>query len=199
MRTSATMQCSLIRSGFFALCAISLAGLCDTAAAASLCVNPKGTGGCYAAIQAAVNNASAGGVIHVKPGTYKEFVTIGKPLSVLGDGAGDTIIDATGLAHGIFVDGFDNPGLNNVTIAGLTVRNAQFEGILVVSASDVIVRDSRVLDNDKTSGLSFTGAATGCPDQPGDQIYENDETGDCGGAIHLIGVANSLIDRKSVV
>lgn len=198
MLLSATMQWSLIRSGFMALCAISLASLCDTAGAASLCVNPKGTGGCYAAVQAAVNNASAGDVIHVKPGTYKEFVTIGKPLSVLGDGAGDTLIDATGLAHGIFVDGFDNPGLNNVIIAGLTVRNAQFEGILVVSASDVIVRANKVLDNDQSQGLSFTGAATGCPDQPGDQVYENDETGDCGGAIHLIGVANSLISDNVI-
>jgi parallel beta-helix repeat protein len=194
----ATMQISLIRSGLIAVCAITLASLCHTAAAAPHCVNPKGTGGCFATIQAAVNSASANDVIYVHPGTYEEFVTIGIPLSVLGDGAGDTIIDATGLAHGIFVDGFDNPGLNNVTIAGLTVRNAQFEGILVVSASDVIVRDSRVLDNDSTSGLSFTGAAMGCPDQPGNGIYENDETGDCGGAIHLIGVANSLISDNVI-
>jgi hypothetical protein len=137
-------------------------------------------------------------VIHVRPGTYKKFVTIGIPLSVLGDGAGDTIIDATRLAHGIFVDGFDNPGLRDVTIAALTVRNAQFEGILVVSASDVIVRNNHILDNDKSSGLNFTGAAMGCPDQPGNGTYENDETGDCGGALHLVGVANSLISDNVV-
>ena len=198
MFSSATMQSSMIRSGLIVVCAVAFGAVCQTASAASLCVKPGGTGGCYATIQAAVGHASAYDVIHVKPGTYKEFVTIGIPLSVLGDGAGDTIIDATGLAHGIFVDGFDNPGLRNVTIAALTVRNAEFEGILVVSASDVIVRNNHILDNDKSSGLSFTGAPTGCPGQPGNGVYENDETGDCGGALHLVGVANSLISDNVV-
>jgi parallel beta-helix repeat protein len=187
------MRFNSIRSVLIAACAVALSAQCHTAAAASLCVNPHGTGGCFTTIQAAVNHASANDVIHVWPGTYKELVTVGIPLSILGNGPGDAIIDATGLAHGIFVDGYDNPGLQDVTIASLTVRNALFEGILVVSASDVIIRDSQVLDNDSTSGLSFTGAAMGCPDQPGNGVYENDETGDCGGAIHLIGVANSLI------
>ena len=194
----ATMQFSPIRSGVIALCAISLGTLCYPAAAASLCVNPRGTGGCYTTIQAAVSHASAYDVIHVRRGTYKEFVTIGIPLSVLGDGAGDTIIDATGLPHGIFVDGIDNPGLRDVTVAALTVRNAEFEGILVVSAADVIVRNNHILDNDKSSGLNFTGAPTGCPGQPGNGVYENDETGDCGGALHLVGVANSLISDNVV-
>jgi hypothetical protein len=198
MFSLATKQSSTIRSGLIVVCAVAFGAVCQTAAAASLCVKPGGTGGCYATIHAAVSHASAYDVIHVKPGTYKEFVTIGIPLSVLGDGAGDTIIDATGLAHGIFVDGFDNPGLRNVTIAALTVRNAEFEGILVVSASDVIVRNNHILDNDKSSGLSFTGAAMGCPDQPGNGTYETDETGDCGGALHLVGVANSLISDNVV-
>jgi Right handed beta helix region len=189
---------STIRSGLIALCAIALGAVCQTAAAASLCVNPGGSGGCYTTIQAAVSHASANDVIHVRPGTYKEFVTIGIPLSVLGDGAGDTIIDATGLAHGIFVDGFDNPGLRDVTVAALTVRNAQFEGILVVSAADVTIRDNHILDNDESSSLNFTGAAMGCPDQPGNGTYENDETGDCGGALHLVGVANSVISDNVV-
>jgi hypothetical protein len=192
------MQFSPIRSGLIALGVISMGALCQTAAAASLCVNPGGTGGCYKTIQAAVSHASAYDVIHVRPGTYKEFVTIGIPLSVLGDGAGDTIIDATGLVHGIFVDGIDNPGLRDVTVAALTVRNAEFEGILVVSASDVIIRNDHILDNDKSSGLSFTGAPTGCPGQPGNGVYETDETGDCGGALHLVGVANSLISDNVV-
>lgn len=198
MLPSATMQFSPIRSGLIALGVISMGALCQTAAAASLCVNPGGTGGCYTTIQAAVSHASAYDVIHVRPGTYKEFVTIGIPLSVLGGGAGDTIIDATGLPHGIFVDGIDNAGLRDVTVAALTVRNAEFEGIVVVSASDVIVRNNHIVDNDKSSGLNFTGAPTGCPGQPGNGTYETDETGDCGGALHLVGVANSLISDNVV-
>ncbi|HET8636230.1 MAG TPA: hypothetical protein VFL96_05225, partial [Acidobacteriaceae bacterium] len=93
------------------------------ALAKTLCVNPSGSSGCYKKIQTAVNNASAYDVIRVTAGEYKEDVTIGKPLSLLGSGSNSTIIDATGLAHGIFVDGFDHPGLNNVTISRFTVRN----------------------------------------------------------------------------
>jgi hypothetical protein len=115
-------------------------------------------------------------------------------------GAGDdpSVIDATGLAHGIFVDGFDNPGLRGVILTALTVKNALYEGVLVVSAADVSLTDSKILDNDKSSGLSFTGATEGCPGQPGNGVYENDETGDCGGAIHLIGVIDSIVAGNKI-
>ena len=125
-------------------------------------------------------------------------MVIGIPLSIIGAGADATIIDATGLRHGIFVDGFDHPGLNNVIVARLSVRNALFEGILLVSTSDVTIRDNHVVDNDKFSGLMFTGAPMGCPGQPGNKIYENDETGDCGGAIHLIGTTNSILSGNFI-
>ncbi len=104
----------------------------------------------------------------------------------------------TGLAHGIFVDGLDYPGLNGVTIAGFTVKNALFEGILVVSASNVTIRDNQLLDNDKSQGLEFTGKPMGCTDQPGNGVYENDESGDCGGALHLIGTEHSIVSGNLV-
>jgi parallel beta-helix repeat protein len=170
----------------------------SAALAKTICVNPTGSHGCFTKIQTAVNNASPNDVIQVWRGIYKEYVTIGKPLSLIGVGGDPSVIDATGLAHGIFVDGYDNAGLNDVTIAGLTVRNALFEGILVVSASDVTIRDSRVVDNDKSQGLEFTGSTTGCPDQPGNEVYENDETGDCGGAIHLIGTVDSVLSDNYI-
>ncbi len=179
-------------------CVALIAALPQAAAAKTLCVNPAGTDGCYAKIQSAVNHASANDVIRVGHGTYAEDVTIGKPLSLLGAGAERTIIDATGLAHGIFVDGYDHPGLNNVTLAGFTVRNALFEGVLVVSASDVTIRDNTIEDNDKSPGLLFTMAPTACPDQPGNGIYETDETGDCGGALHLVGTTNSIVSGNLI-
>ncbi|MGD0505465.1 MAG: right-handed parallel beta-helix repeat-containing protein [Steroidobacteraceae bacterium] len=179
-------------------CAI-LAAVCSQAAVAgTLCVNPAGSHGCYSTIQAAVNHSSANGVVNVEPGTYTEEVTIGMPLSLVGAAADKSVIDASGLAHGIFVDGFDHPGLNAVIIAGFTVQNANYEGILVVSAANITVRDNRILNNDKTPGLSFTGAPTGCPGQPGDGVYENDETGDCGGALHLIGTVSSIVSGNLI-
>ena len=179
-------------------CVVMFAAFAHPAAANTLCVNPTGSHGCYSTIQMAVNNASPNDVINVAHGTYKEDVLIGKPLSLLGAGADPSVIDATGLAHGIFVDGLDNPGLRDVTVAGFIVKNALYEGILVVSASDVTIRDNRILDNDKIPSLMFTGAPTGCPDQPGDGIYENDETGDCGGALHLVGTVDSIVSGNSI-
>ncbi len=79
--------------------------------AATLCVNPGGTSGCYSSIKAAVAAASPGDTIKVASGTYKEDVVIGKALSLIGSGRATTIIDATGLANGIYIDGLDNPGL----------------------------------------------------------------------------------------
>lgn len=188
-------RCNAIRA---LACGVSLTMFTSLAVAKTLCVNKTGSGGCATKIQTAVNNAAVNDVIQVAAGTYKEYVTIWKPLSLIGAGGGASIIDATGLAHGIFVDGFDHPGLNNVTIAGLAIENALFEGIVVVSSSDVTIRDNQVINNDKSQGLNFTGALTGCPDQPGNTIYENDETGDCGGAIHLIGTIESTLSTNLI-
>jgi len=184
------MHCKRFHLGLMICCTLLLAGFSQTAAAATLCVNPGGSHGCYASIQAAVNHASANDVIKVGAGVYAEGVTIGIPLSVIGAGAEDTVIDAIGLSNGVFVDGFDHPGLHNVTVGGFTIKNALNEGVLVVSASDVTVRDNHIVDNDKNPGLLFTGAPTGCPGQP---AFETDETGDCGGAIHLIGTVRSIL------
>lgn len=192
------MKLGRFRPWLIPCCAVLFTAMCQTATAKTLCVNPSGALGCFATIQTAVIHASANDLIVVAPGTYKEEVTVGIPVSIIGFGADVTIVDATGLAHGFFVDGYDNPGLDGVTIAGFTVKNALFEGILVVSASDVTIRDNHIVNNDATSGLLFTGATTGCPDQPGNGIYENDETGDCGGALHLIGTVNAIVSDNLI-
>jgi hypothetical protein len=79
------------------------------------------------------------------------------------------------------------------------VQNALFEGILVVSATDVVIRSNKIANNDTTPGLNFTGQTTGCPDQPGNGTYETDETGDCGGALHLVGTVNATVSDNVVV
>ncbi len=183
-----------IRAALVACCSILVAGWSQNALAATLCVSPSGSHGCYTTIGAAVAHASAMDVINVWPGTYKEDVVIGMPLSLIGAGAGASIIDATGLANGIFVDGFDNAGLSHVTIAGFTVKNANWEGVLVVSASDVTIRDNRIANNTKATA-AFTGDPTGCPGQP---AFELDETGDCGGGLHLIGVWDSTVSGNTI-
>ena len=183
-----------IRVVLVVCCSVLVAGWSQSVSAATLCVSPSGAHGCYTTIGSAVAHASAMDVINVWPGTYKEDVVVGMPLSLIGAGAGASIIDATGLANGIFVDGFDNAGLSHVTIAGFTVKNANWEGVLVVSASDVTIRDNTISNNTKAKAV-FTGDPTGCAGQP---AFELDETGDCGGGLHLIGVWDSTVSGNTI-
>lgn len=188
------MSRARLRALFPAVCAALIAVSSQSVAAKTLCVNPVGSNGCYKTISSAVAAASAWDVINVWPGTYKEDVVIGMPLSLIGSGAGLSIIDATGQANGVFVDGFDHPGLSDVIVAGFTVKNAQWEGVLVVSANDVTIRDNVIRHNTQAPAV-FTGAPTGCSGQP---AFELDETGDCGGGLHLIGVWESVVSGNTI-
>lgn len=169
-----------------------------SASAATLCVNPGGTRGCSATISAAVSAAAPGDTITVANGSYHDNVVIGKPLSLIGAGKENTIIDATGLSNGINIDGHNNPGLAHVSVTGFTVENANFEGILLTDSSFITVAKNHVTGNDKN--LSFAGGAPTCPGLP---AYFVDFQGfDCGEGIHLSGVdhstiANNLVDKNA--
>jgi parallel beta-helix repeat protein len=172
--------------------ALLIAAVCQPSfAEKKTCVKPDGKAGCYATIAAAVAAASPGDEIRVEPGTYKEAVVIGKSLSLIGTNYRNTIIDATGLANGIYVDGLDNPGLRDVLVSGFTIENARYEGVLVTNASDVTIRNNHVLNND--TGLNIEGPS--CPGQP---PFETGEDFDCGEGIHLTGVAYSNVSGNIV-
>ena len=167
------------------------AGLCGNAQAATLCVNPGGTGGCYATINAAVAAANTGDIIRVQPGTYKEDVVIGKPVALVGAGNASTVIDAAGLANGVYIDGLDNPGLYNVRVSGFTIKNAKFEGILMTNVSDAGSFNNKVMNNN----LALDLTAFNCPGLP---AFETSESEDCGEGIHLIGADHSVILNNTV-
>ena len=173
----------------------SLAGLClgaaGAATGATLCVNPGGTAGCYPTISAAVSAASATSVIQVGKGIYKESVVITQPLTLAGAGA---IIDATGKGVGIFVNGMSAQpaaGIWLVNISGFTIKNANYEGILVANAVDVTISGNTLEGNNK--GLNY--AAGTCAGLPG---YETNEGADCGEAIHLMAVHHSIVSGNIV-
>jgi parallel beta-helix repeat protein len=160
---------------------------------ATLCVNPGGTKGCKATIKEAVAAASPGDTILVAKGTYSEDVTIGIPLSLIGDDAANPVIDATGKGNGINVDGYNNPGLNHVTVSGFTVKNANFQGILVINASYVTVVDNLVTGNNKAL---VPGNPPTCPGIPA--YLKAGEDFDCGEGIHLTGVDHSTVSQNVV-
>lgn len=184
--TSTRFNRHIVGIGLLSLLAAS------TLTAATICVNPGGTSGCKSTISAAVAAASVGDVIQVSQGTYAEAVVITKSLSLIAAPGDHPIINAAKLPNGIFVNGFTTPpvlGISNVLISGFTVENANFEGILVVSGSNVTISDNHVLNNNK--GLDLTGPnGPTCPGQP---PFETNEGDDCGEGIHLMGSNHSSV------
>ena len=179
---------------FLPLLSMMAVGLGPSASGAVLCVN-QGKAGCFTTIGTAVSSAAAGDTIAVAHGTYSEDVVIGKSLSLVGENSANTIIDATGKSNGIYIDGRDNSGLNNVVVTGFTVENANFEGILITNASMVTVQGNHITHNN----LSLNFASGMCPGLP---KFETSEGEDCGEGVHIIGVsqstiASNLIDNNS--
>jgi hypothetical protein len=185
-------------SRFYAVQLVAIAALvflgASSVSAATLCVNQNKKSGCYTTIGAAVTAASPGDVIQVARGTYAEMVTITESLSLVADdGWQKPVIDATGLANGIFIDGMTaapKSGVYNVVVSGFAIRNANFEGILVANASDVTLVGNHVSDNDKALDIA-NGTC------PGINVgVETNEGLDCGEGIHLIAVRHSSIVRN---
>lgn len=161
--------------------------------AATLCVNANKQSGCQSTIGAAVAAASPGDVIQVAEGIYNEQVTINKSLSLVAAPGAHAVIDATNFANGILVNGMSaapNPGVANVLISGLTIRNANFEGILIVNASDVTIFNNHVTENNRSLDIN----SSACPGIP---AFETNEGEDCGEGIHLLAADDAtLLDNE---
>lgn len=174
------------------LAMLSIFGVSGVAMASTLCVNPGGKFGCKSTISAAVSAAAPGDTIVVTQGTYKEQVTITKPLSLVGLGIRRPVIDATGQNNGIFISGMamaPNAGVTNVVVSGFKIWNANFEGILIANASNVTIVNNHVLDNNKALEVG-SGQCPGIPD------FETNEGMDCGEGIHLMAADHSNIVRN---
>ena len=164
--------------------ALSLAH--PAAHAATLCVNPTGSAGCYRHIADAVNAAAANDTINVAPGTYAESVILTKPVTLVGGGA---TIEAMGQERGIFVNGMSAPQLSGVHISGFTVQDASFEGILIANASAVSVSGNTIVNNNRALN---NGAC------PGLESYEPAEQNDCGEGLHLLGADHAIVTNNTI-
>jgi hypothetical protein len=155
----------------------------------------------YALTQASVNDT-----IVIGPGTYPEsgnanVVKAGLTgLSITSTGsAARTVIDATGDANGILIEA------SGVSVTGLTVENANLEGILAepplsswparptsapANISHVTIAGNVVVHNDRAYNTSLP-ADSACPSSLTD-------ADDCGEAIHLLGVSWSKVIGNDV-
>ncbi|MCW2975342.1 MAG: hypothetical protein JWM06_623 [Actinomycetia bacterium] len=152
-------------------------------------VSPSGSdsNSCSAAapcktIGRAVAQAGAGSMIVVGPGTYPEQVTVSRQLVLDGHGA---TIDASGKINGIILSG---PASAGSIVQGFTVENAIGEGILAVSTSNLGILNNTVMGNDRGANTTVTPACTKVGDVPGD----------CGEAVHLMGVASSRVVNNDI-
>jgi len=154
----------------------------------------------------ALTQASRNDVIVINPGTYDESgdANVVKPgltgLSIRSTGpAGGTVIDATGNENGILIQA------SGVSVTGLTVQNANLEGILAepplsswptgptsapAGISHVTIAGNVVVHNDQAYDTSLPPMAA-CPSSLTD-------ADDCGEGIHLLGVSWSKVIANTV-
>ncbi len=203
---------------------ISLVATTPAAAAVTLKVATNGhdTGNCQTTncltLGYALSQASASNTILLEPGTYPSAqnpagtsdrvpasltgITIASDPTAQGS-ASNTIIDATGAANGLVINA------NGVTINGLSVLNADNEGICITPSTP------------NTSGCLFTPPATApTPTSVTGALIENNivnnndacinhpTAADCpqppnpfddyGETIHLMSVANSTVSNNTV-
>lgn len=132
-----------------------VASTASVAQAASLCVTPNGSGGCYSSIQAAVDAAADGDQIVIRPGRYVEQVTIiDKDLTLVGregavvqafPGMEETLSEAIEGYPGRPIIGVANA---EVTIHGLIIDGANLaEGNLFLDGIDFINAGGMIRDN----------------------------------------------------
>ena len=111
----------------------------------------------------AIALASSGDSIVVaglaSPATYKEHLTIGKSLNVLGAGASTTIVDGAGVATVVSVS-----AAAHVTLSGLTIRNGSSStGAGIYNSGSLAVYNSTVTGNHVSTcggGIGNNGTLT---------------------------------------
>jgi parallel beta-helix repeat protein len=130
----------------------------------------------YASIQEAVNAAGLGDTIYVHSGTYREQVEVDKPLALIGENKGTTIIAGNGCDNVIRVI------TDDCVIRGFTVTNGS-AGIYV-AADNNLVNDTVI--------TTITGA-------PGNESLLNlTQTGGLGAGIYVYKGMNNLLANNTI-
>lgn len=130
---------------FTLLVSIGLFGLSapvQVVMAAAITVDGGG-GGDYLTVQDAVDNATAGDTILIMPGTYNEWVTVDKALTITGEDRDTTILQGSVASA---LNGIDIQGADGVSISSLTLMEYRC-GIRVTDADNTSITNTRIMDN----------------------------------------------------
>lgn len=109
--------------------------------APTACVNPGGTGGCFATIQAAVDSTPGTLVIDIAAGTYAENVRVVGRKTLRGAGSGVTTLSAPSVPGCPAALCLGGP---RTTVSGMTITGVRVEGVAGNRAtlSDVVLSGS---------------------------------------------------------
>ena len=145
-------------------------------------------------VQYTVGQSVAGDTIIVASGTYKESVTVSKQLTLIGNphlndnadnhgdiGGGNATIDASGFDNGVVITG---AGASGSVLRGFTVKHAGREGVFAVKTSNLSITSNTLINNDLYG-----------PNSPQCPAADPD---DCGEALHLQSVTNSVVSGNIV-
>lgn len=123
----------MIRRRWWSLAGLSAAAAWAVAAApagaATTCVGSDA--GCFATIQAAVNAAQSGDVIHIGPGVFTGGVRVPKSVQLVGAGAGRTVIRGGGPV--LTLGKFEATSEPTIRISGVTVTGGVTHSSLISS------------------------------------------------------------------
>lgn len=151
-----------------------------------------------AKIQNGVDIVAASGTVNAATGTYTEAVTIGKPLTLNGAGAVNTIVSGN---NSLRV--FDIASTGTVTLNGLTIANGRTNtsGAGILNNGNTTIQSS-IIQNNVATGSSSDGGGIYNRNQLAinNTTIRNNTSGDDGGGIRNDGtltVTNSTISGNT--
>jgi hypothetical protein len=130
--------------------------------AATLCVNPGGTSGCYASIQSAIDAANPRDTISIAPGIYAESLSINKDLKLQGAGIAQTILDGE-WSHQVIIVGqygaYPNP---YVDLRGMTIQHGNTSGFggAVLNYGNLFLMNAEIRSNMAYAGGGIENLGT---------------------------------------
>ena len=150
----------------------------------------------------AVSNAASGDTVIALPGLYHGGVVLSKAIDLRGE---DAVIDAATSATGNGVQ-ITGPGGSGSTVEGFTIKDAEFEGILVGTApvaptttDGTAATSGEPVSDVRIAGNVLTHNGTGFGTDAGQCFSTPNAPGDCGETIHLVAVTDSVVQRNVVL